>query len=159
MMLALLPFWASGSWRVWGKGARTFALCSVSCSGRGAAVTELGRLGDAALTNSGLQNRFVFLKSSLIVVQLCGWFRNPAAQAVGCCVQFVFPDDFAGVSALPKCLLPRMPHMPQDTLKLNKAAAPVLSFHVVKNMNWGIEILWIFAEKEKNSMKTKQEDW
>lgn len=48
-----------------------------------------------------------------------------------------------------------MPHMPQDTLTLNKAAAPILSFHV-KSVKSGIGILRIFAEKEEKSIKTKQ---
>lgn len=49
--LALLCQWVMEGL---GKGAWTFASSIVSCSNRGAAVTELGELEDAALTNSGV---------------------------------------------------------------------------------------------------------
>lgn len=134
--LGLLPLCASGSWRVWGKGTWALALSGVSCSGRGSAVARLGQLEEVALPNSGIQKRFLFLKSSLITVQLFRWFRNTAAWSVRHCFQLFSRKICWYLSTL--TLSVSQPASPAvGHTKLNKTAAPVLSFHVVKNMNLG----------------------
>lgn len=124
-----------------------------------AAVADLGQPEDAGLTDSGIQNRLVFFKCSWMVVQLFSLeiLLHGGGNTASSCFFFVFggffpPNDLLVSPHSPSVCSPWAP-----LTRLRKAAAPGVSFQAVKIGNWGPQILLgVFAEKEKSSIKTKQ---
>lgn len=126
---------ASGSWRVWGK-AWALALSRARWSrlrGSGGWAGSAGRCCPPWLRQT--QQDLVFKERpdhGWVLASLEALLHRLWDSASS----FLSPW-LAGVSALPTCLLPWMLRVPQDALTLNKAAAPALSFHVVKSVNSG----------------------
>lgn len=133
LALVLLPFVPVGRGEFGGE-AWTLALSPARCSRLRGSGAGLGQLEGAALPGSDRHNRILFLKGDHGgVLASLETLLHRLWDMASC---FLSPG-LAGVSALRTCLRAWMPCVPRGALTLNKAAAPALSFHVVKSVNSG----------------------